>query len=214
MKEYLGNLDSTKIKCVYQIKYKDMTKDACYIGSTNNLKKRLNEHIYHIENETKSSQNKLYQAIKELGGECNFKIDVLYAGENHREVEETLIRTLKPSLNVTVPHRTKREYYQDNEEQTKQNKITWRYLKSDDIKQKDRDRYYDRKEYCNEKSKAYYQANKEKIKKHSSTRYTCVCGKNLTYAHKKMHIKSNNHTFRLAVFREELRNKRLEILHY
>jgi len=214
MNNYLASLGKIKIKCVYQIKYKDMTKNACYIGSTKNLRQRIWSHIYNIEHETKSSDNKLYDAIRDLGGEKNFLIDVLYVGENHHEVEETLIRTLKPSLNVTIPHRTKKEYYADNLEKTKQDKITWRYLKSATIKQKDRDRYWKRKEYSNKRSKAHYDANKEKIKKQTSTKYTCVCGKKLTFGHRTKHMKTQSHTFRLAAFREELKNKRLEILHY
>ena len=211
MDDYIKNLGKNPIRCVYQIKYKNLTKNAMYIGSTNDLKHRIRHHLFCSYNKNKHYDCKVYQAIRELGQE-NFIIDLLYIGENEKEVEAHLIRVLKPSLNIVFPGRTKSEYYQDNIEDVKQSKLTWRYLKSDVIKKKDRERYEDRKEYCNKKSTKYYWDNKARLSAVQSTPCVCVCGKTVTHGHKSQHRKSHDHKNRLAFLREELVEARNIIL--
>jgi len=211
MDEYINNLGKKPIRCVYQIKYKDISKNAMYIGSTNDLRHRLQSHLFCSYNDNKNYNCKVYQAIRELGQE-NFIIDLLYVGDGEKDVEAHLIRVLKPSLNIVCPGRTKSEYYQDNIDYVKQSKLTLRYMKLEEIRKKDRDRYEDRKEYCNTKSRKYYKDNKARLAAIQSTPCVCVCGKTITHGHKGSHRRSQDHKNRLAFLREELVEARNIIL--
>jgi len=213
MLDFLLNLGEKPLKCVYSIKYKDLSHDAFYIGCTVNLKKRLSYHIYNCEHPGSAHGcHKIYQSINYLGGHSNFVVDIMYIGDDILFVEKQLIRTLQPNMNTVTPGRTLAEYYQDNVESIRQNKIVWRYLKSEEIKRKDRERYQNRKAYCNRKSSEFYHNNIVEQKKKTSAKVNCLCGSEISFGYRKRHLETDLHKNNLQHFETKLKDVKKEIL--
>lgn len=80
------------VKIVYKITNKINNK--IYIGQTNNLKRRIQEHKH-----DKRNNHPIHNAIKKYGWE-NFEIEILYQGENYNEEEKKWI-TYYDSRNKT-----------------------------------------------------------------------------------------------------------------
>jgi len=131
-----------------------------YYGSTCDLKIRMRIHKALTNNCTSKK-------IIERG---NYEVAILETHENIdkydlHERERWYIEN-KPCVNKFIPHRTKKEYYQDNKEkfteyyQDNKEKIAEYYQ---DNKEKITEYYQDNKEKIAEQQKEYYQDNKEKI---------------------------------------------------
>ena len=138
---------------IYKICCKDTTITDIYIGSTCNFSKRKYQHKKDCNN---NSNIKVYQFIRDNGGWINWNMIQIkeFSCENRREKdteERKCIEELKPTLNVNIPTRSKKEYYIDNKEIIKEIRKTF-YLKN--------------KDKLNEKMKLYNLENKEKLKKY------------------------------------------------
>lgn len=72
----------------------------CYIGSSNKIRKRINEHIKELEKQTHC--NKYIQRIYNKHGLENFKFEILATcpSEYLLKMEQWFINTLKPELNI------------------------------------------------------------------------------------------------------------------
>ena len=126
--------------CIYMIKSnQDFDNENVYIGSCCNFTRRKCCHKTRCNNPNDKSYNlKLYQTIRDNGGwdewvmlklhdfPCNEKYELNLE-------ERRVIDLYKSKLNMNVPLRNNKEYYEDN------------------------------KEHINEKHKKYYEDNKEKI---------------------------------------------------
>jgi len=146
-----------------------------YYGSTCDLKIRMRIHKALTNNCTSKK-------IIERG---NYEVAILETHENIdkydlHERERWYIEN-KPCVNKFIPHRTKKEYYQDNKEkiaeqkkeyyQDNKEKFTEYYQDNkekiaeyyQDNKEKITEYYQDNKEKIAEQQKEYYQDNKEKI---------------------------------------------------
>jgi len=157
--------------------------DKIYVGSTTS---RLS--IRKCQHKTRAKRDpniRVYKHLNEVGWEhvdivlvenyeCKTK-EQLYARERH------WIKELKPELNMRIPTRTMKEYYEDNKEQIAQKykeyyennkekeaqrQKKYREEHKEQIAQKYKEYYEDNKERLAEKKKEYYQDNKEKLKQY------------------------------------------------
>ena len=105
-------------KCeMYKIVCKDEKLDYIYVGHTTNWTKRKAKH----KTNSKASQLKLYQTIRENGGWDNFKMLQLesFPCNSRREAEareDELMTELNANLNERRASRSQQEYKQDNKE--------------------------------------------------------------------------------------------------
>tara|TARA_R100000951_G_C2565200_1_gene156926 strand:- start:110 stop:655 length:546 start_codon:yes stop_codon:yes gene_type:complete len=132
---------------IYKLKHNlDYDDLNIYIGSTSNFKNRKYCHKSDCNNKNRKNYNfKVYQYIRDNGNwdewvmipiekySCNDKKELEIRERHH-------IDLLRPTLNMCIPARTDKEYYEDNKE----------YY----------EKYY---EDNKEKIKEYYENNKEKI---------------------------------------------------
>ena len=135
-----------------------------YYGSTCNLKRRIKEH-------KKPSNKYTSKQVIERG---NYEYAILESYENIDEYDlverERWYIENKVCVNKKIPHRTKKEYNQDN-------------------KEKIAEYYQDNKEKYAENSQKYRQDNKEKL----AEKFNCECGGKYTYCHTTRHMKSQKH---------------------
>jgi len=141
-----------------------------YIGSTKDLKERKRCHKKACNTENSLKYNyKVYQYIRDHGGYDSWNYEILEhittsinKYELH-DLERKAIHDMKPSLNIQLPNRTKKEYRENN------------------------------KEYYKEWNKQYRENNKEKIKQYKNEKFNCECGGKYTTANKVRHMKSRKH---------------------
>ncbi len=151
--------------------------DGIYIGSTcMPLSKRKNIH----KNNYKRWKNGKFNYVTsfdlyDIGDvdivlieqyPCNSKME-LHARERH------YIESMD-CMNKNVPCRTKKQYYQDNQDKIKEQVKQYRKANKDKIK---------------DKKKEYYDKNKNQI----NEKINCECGGRYTKAHKSRHLKSARH---------------------
>ena len=139
----------TILGIIYLIKHKTDDTKKVYVGSTNNLKNRINEHKSTCNNEKSKNYNlNLYQYIRENGGineyqfiilecyVCNFKHELYYK-------EDDYIKIYDNNLNSKRAYLTRQEY----------------------------------KKRLNEKCKKYRDKNKQIInEQRKKEKITCECG--------------------------------------
>jgi predicted GIY-YIG superfamily endonuclease len=157
-----------------------------YIGSTNDLKRRIWEHTSTCHNEMSGNHNKpLYQFIRDaeekndfIFDEKAFDIEGLIWGDKETalKVEKEVLLEFKSkgfnTLNCFSPLRTKEELKEERKRyrQSEKGKETQRrYEQSEKRKEynkeynKKREQSEKRKAYKKAQNKAYYQANRERI---------------------------------------------------
>jgi predicted GIY-YIG superfamily endonuclease len=153
---------------IYKISCKDQKIKECYIGSTNNFKRRIRQHTYN-SNHCYNEHHNLYGFINNNGTINNFNFEMLLkVNVDERkellEIEKQFIKSHNNLLNKYIPNRNQKEYYHDNYDILKQKRL---------IK---------------------YNNNREEILlKKSSTMVTCECGITLTKNHLNRHYKSIKH---------------------
>jgi len=157
---------------IYIIKCKDKKIKDCYIGSTTNLELRKQKHKFDCMDGT----SKVYKFIKANGNFDNFEFEILEDNIefDHKKklnsIERYYIEEFKSSLNMIIPTRTRKEYYEINKDKIKEYK----------------DEYYKNNK---DKAKKYYENNKDKI----SLKITCICGSEFRKDSYLKHCKSNKH---------------------
>jgi len=120
-----------------------------YIGSTiQTLEKRLGQH---------KNQNYMSKQIIEQN---NYEIELIkdYPCNNKRELEEEESKYIRENkcINIVIPNRTMKEYYQENK---------------DDIKQRTSKYYYNNVEHYCIYNKNYRDKNKEKLQEYDKQKY-------------------------------------------
>jgi adenylate kinase family enzyme len=170
---------------IYIIKHKTCDDKKVYVGSTNDLKRRIKSHRFNCNNEkNKNYNNKLYQYIRENGGFYMYEILILecYACNFKHELfckEDDYIKMYPNNLNQLRAYLSRQEYKKKDNEQHKKyydenkdiicekQKIYYEENK-DKVKEKVKKYRENNKEYF----KKYYENNKEKLKE----KITCECG--------------------------------------
>ena len=111
---------------VYKLSSKNENIPQCYIGSTTNLKKRLYNHRNSNNNENNKNYNMgLYKFIRDNGGFDEFKIEILeeLSCNNKQElhtIEKNYIIQNNDLLNLKIPTRTQKQYYDENSDKIKE----------------------------------------------------------------------------------------------
>ena len=200
----------TILGIIYLIKHKTCDDKKVYVGSTNNLKKRINIHRHDCNNEKRKNYNyKLYQYLRENGGfnqyefiilecyVCNFKHELLCK-------EDDYIKMYPNNLNTFRAYLTRQEYKKKNIEQKKiyyeeHKKLINEYQKKWREQHKNKIFEYAKKyreEYKKEiyeKNKKYRENNKEKLNEQSKEKITCECGSIVRKSDIAAHRKSLKH---------------------
>jgi len=169
----------------YIIKCKDENITDNYIGSTINLKQRLQHHLEVCNNDIhRGYYIKIYKIIRENGGFENWDMEELFTCEcdneiEARKIEQKLIEEYQPTLNtyraytdeetrkkrhavtdklwrqLNLEHKRDYEYYKYNTDET------WRQRKIEASKTYYENHLEERKIY----RQGYYETNKERILK-------------------------------------------------
>ena len=169
---------------IYKICCKDPSITDIYIGSTCNFRARKAEHKFSCNNETCKEYNKrAYQFIRAHGGWDNFSMIMIHEAsvENKLQkgkLEREFIEEMKPTLNIQLPTRTKKEWNEANKEKIKEWKQEYREANKEKIIQK---------------AKEYYEDNKEKILSNKREKFNCECGGKYTNSGKSLHMNSKKH---------------------
>jgi hypothetical protein len=157
---------------IYKLCCKDILITDIYIGSTTNMRVRKNQHKSSCNNEKSSHYNcYVYQFIRGNGGFDNFdmvEIEQFNAKDKkdlHKR-ERHWIEIFKSTLNIVIPTRTKKEYYEDNKEQLIEKSKRYSENNIEKVKANRKEYYEDNKEQLIEKSKIYYDNNTEKVKEY------------------------------------------------
>ena len=170
---------------IYKIVCNDTNVEDCYVGSTTHFINRKQSHASRVRNTnkrtTKSFVVRIYNYIRLNGGWDNFSMVLVekYPCNSKIELhqrERYWMETLKSSLNMSIPCRSKTEYLALH----KVEKSTY-----------DKQRRHDHGDRINEQKRNAYALRK-------NNRYICECGKTGTIHNKYIHVKSNQHLERLA----------------
>jgi Mg-chelatase subunit ChlI len=183
--------DLAYIYVIYDIEDHTLT----YYGSTCDLKHRMSTHKCLKTNVCTSKQ------IIERG---KYEVAILETHENIdkydlHERERWYIEN-KPCVNKFIPHRTKKEYYQDNKEKFTEQQKEYRQDNKEKIAERNKEYRQDNKEKIAEQKKEYRQNNKEKIaeyyqnnKEKMNEKFVCECGGKYTHNHTARHKKTQKH---------------------
>ena len=196
---------------IYKLFCYDSEVLACYVGSTKNIKTRLKDHRSNTNCKSRKEHNSiLYETIRQSGGWDNWSYQVLATMRvnNYHELhkfEALYIKSTKNTLNINIPTRTRKQYYEDEKKNILAYKKSYHQNNRVKILAKRRATYEENKEQHRIKQKAYYTLNKEKIsEKRKLKRYwldgttTCI-GSSI-----KRHLKSNIHKQSMKIFTKKL----------
>ena len=203
----MPNYQEGKIYKIY-----NTINDDIYIGSTTQkLCERMRHHRCSISQSTKGNRL-IHKAFIGLGVK-NFFIELIEKcpcndKDELRKKEGEYIRSLKPSLNMRIEGRNKKEYYIDNKEHIREIHKEWREKNKEYKEQKDKEwrennketrarkakTYYENnKEYILEKTNQYNENNKEHLKSYAKEKITCECGCDITRNCLAQHKRSAKH---------------------
>jgi hypothetical protein len=172
--------------------YRISIADYIYIGSTKDFKQRQKHH----KQDSKTSDFKLYQIIREQGGWDNCEMVPIEEYEcdemiQSRIREEYWRREYDANMNSIKSHQTQEElqeyknkhqknYYQNNKKEISEKAKEYRQIHNEQIKE-------------------YYKLNKDKI----NEKHICECGGSYSLKNKSTHLKSKRHTTYLETFCKE-----------
>lgn len=197
---------------MYKLCCKDPNIELIYVGSTTNWTKRKNNHKCSCNNPNNKYYNRrVYKTIRENGGWDNFEMIMLekYPCKDKIEAsarERYWFEKLSASLNIAVPGRKNKEYYEDNKDKILEQCKKYREEHKEYIKERSKKNYNREKSVLrqklwriknskkNKKQRAdYYQRHKVEIEIKKKEKYTCGCGQTLTKSHKARHETSQKH---------------------
>ena len=152
---------------IYRLYCIDESIHECYIGSTNNIKKRIIAHKTCCNNITSKKYNyKLYTFIRAHGGFDNWLCEIIDAWEcedgDKEQIEQLYISTCEPELNSnkSCTGLTKKEY-------DKQYGKQWKAKNKEKIKQYRIENKEKRKQY----DKKYRAKNKDELNRKKREKY-------------------------------------------
>ena len=153
---------------IYKLCCKDPTIKDIYVGSTTNFRQRKGQHKHSCTIQSNRSHNcRVYKFIRENGGWGNWDMIEIekYNATDKRDLEQRErehIENLGATLNLFIPTRTDREYYDVNKEHIIEKSRKYSANK-DTIKEKEKAYRAKNRDLLVERSKQYYAKNKETL---------------------------------------------------
>jgi hypothetical protein len=171
--------------CIYKLVHvDDLNDENIYIGSTTNMINRKCRHhrACYDEKDHEYNSNK-YKFIRENGGWDEWRMILIekYPCNDINEArarERYWIKELKPTLNIRIPNRDCKEWYQDNKEK---------------VLLKTREYHQLNKDYRNKNNLEKYHKNKEEINQKLKEKTNCECGSIFRKADISKHLKTIKH---------------------
>lgn len=198
---------------VYKLVCYDKEIKACYIGSTKNIKTRMSDHRSNTNCKSRKDHNSvLYETIRNTGGWNNWTYQILATMRvaNYAELhkfEGLYIKSTKNTLNLNIPSRTRKQYYQDEKKNILAYKKSYHQINRLKILAKRKVRYEKNKEINRIKAKAYYQLNKERIKEKRKEKRLWLDGSKTSMVSDRFrHLNSKNHKKSMEKFTKNLQN--------
>lgn len=185
--------------------YKIETGGELYVGSTCNYTKRKYTHNRAINFKGSNCNAKLYNTIRENGGEwrmipikefpCESKLQLTIEEEKWRkELGATLNSHWCYCTDVErreKKSKTHKQYYQDNKEKISEQGKQYREQNKEKISERDKHYYEKTRDKRLQKVKQYSQENKEKISERQNQKIECpICGSMVSYRHMARHKRS------------------------
>ena len=173
---------------IYIIKCRDPSITDCYIGATENYKRRMSVHESVCNSKTNKTRNlKVYKFIRKNGGWDNWKTRKIKrirykTGEEKHALEAKYYKKYGATLNTNIPNRSIRQYIKDNREKINKRKREW-YHNNKDKARSSMKKYMDG---CRNYWRQYY--NKKSISK-----VQCECGATVCYSYLHRHKQTKKH---------------------
>ena len=192
------NIDYSKTS-IYKICSKDINIKEIYVGHTTDMRRRKSQHKHSCINEKNKIHNlNVYQFIRENGGWDNWdmiEIERYNAidGYDATKRERYWIEELKATLNIVIPTRTQKEYYENNKEYFIKINKKYNLNNKEILKEYKKEYRENNKEIINEKLKKYYNDNKEDYSEKRKEKITCECGCVFRKVDLARHKKSKKH---------------------
>ena len=168
------------IYTIYEIKPLNKDIEYSYIGSTNNFKRRQQEHKFNCNNiNSKDYKYNLYEFIRENGGFDKFEFIIL------EEID------CESNLNARI-----REQYWIEHRENKLNIFRAYISKEEKIEQKkqcDKEYRDSNKDKIKEHKRQYYEQNKKEINEKRKIIINCECCSFYSFNNKSRHFKSIKH---------------------
>ena len=223
----------SKTGIIYKIVCNDLEIKECYVGSTINFRSRKHDHKKRCNNPNSDKYNiNVYKFIRDNKGWDNWDMIQIeeYKFNNRRELnarKRYWIETLNAKLNVIIPTRTNKEYYEQHKEQIrkkakdyaknnpeliKEQSKKYRTNNKEKIKEKDKKYYENNKEKIKQKNTEYFENNKDQIRerdkirskikrdKNKDKKIICECGKLIGYNSRFHHRRIKQHKFYQEVY--------------
>lgn len=183
--------NNTIFGIIYLIKHKTCDDKKVYVGSTINLKQRINQHRKNCNNKkNKNYKNKLYQYLRENGGfnqyefiilECyvyNFKRELLCKEDDYIKMYDNNLNQLRAYLSDEEHKNRHKKYREENKDKLKEKN-----------KKQNKKKYEKYAEKYKEEARKYREENKDKLKE----KITCECGSIVRKADITKHCKTKKH---------------------
>lgn len=187
-------------KCViYKIVCKDLTVTDCYVGHTTNFTQRKKGHKNACNCETNKNHNlKVYQTIRANGGWEEWSMIEIekFPCKDFNEAtarERYWYEQLNSKLNMLVPNRSQKEYYQTHKTQILKYRKEWHKAHEEYLKEYRTNHRKENIEIYTIKNKNYKLLNKEKLKMKQRQLFNCECGGKCLWGLKARHFRTQKH---------------------
>ena len=165
---------------IYEIRCNET--DEVYIGKTiRTLRERLYDHKHLLDCSSKQIILRGDFVMSQIN-ECDTE-------EESIEIEARYIRNTDNCVNIHIPGRTLKEWWENNKDEIKIKQKEYYEAHKDEILEYAKEYREKNREYFIE----YREAHKDKIKKKRKEKYTCDCGSTLTVGSKSKHEKTHRH---------------------
>ena len=155
--------------------YKIQVGNECYVGSTNDFKKRMSSHKHSCHSEENKDYNiKVYQSIREVGwDDINIMIidKMIYNSKNEAlEMETKYMLMFDAKLNSCYPKRSRKVYMIENKEKVSNYRKLYNEKHKEQRKNYFKEYYEKHKEERSEKDKITREKNIDKIREYDRKR--------------------------------------------
>jgi len=171
---------------IYKIVCKDLNIKDCYVGNTTNWIKRKSAHKISCNNQNSKEHNfNLYKFIRENGGWDNWEmIEIKKYPCKDKREAEAEERRLYEELNSNL---------------NSQRPFTTNDEKKNYCKNYDKNYYEKNKDTIKEQNKENYEKNKEQIKEKNKIKIECECGCLVRKGNLSRHLKTKKHQNYLSI---------------